>query len=67
MKLVADGITIHDYIRMGTRPLFEFQLPEKVTDDGKVLFTWTSGQDDSGEGERGSQVAEIWLIRNQKR
>jgi len=63
MKLVADGVTIHDYIRMGTRPLFEFPLPAKVTRDGKVHFTWTCGQDDGGEGERGSQVAEIWLIR----
>jgi hypothetical protein len=63
MKLVADGVTIHDYIRMGTRPMFEFVLPEKVTHDGRVLFTWTCGSDDTGEGERGSQVAEIWLIR----
>jgi len=63
MKLVADGVTIHDYIRMGTRPLFEFSLPTKVTQDGKVHFTWTCGQDDGSEGERGSQVAEIWLIR----
>ena len=67
MKLTADGVTIHDYIRMGTRPLFEFPLPEKVTADGRVLFTWTCGQDDTGEGERGSQVAEIWLVRNNKR
>jgi hypothetical protein len=64
MKLVADGVMIHDYIRMGTRPMFEFTLPQKVTGDGKVLFTWTCGSDDTGEGERGSQVAEIWLIRN---
>jgi len=67
MKLTADGVTIHDYIRMGTRPLFQFPLPSKVTCDGKVLFTWTCGQDDTGEGERGSQVAEIWLIRNNNR
>jgi hypothetical protein len=63
MKLVADGVTIHDYIRMGTRPLFEFSLPKEVTQDGKVSFTWTCGQDDVGEGERGSQVTEIWLIK----
>ncbi|MCX6225375.1 MAG: hypothetical protein NTV01_11620, partial [Bacteroidia bacterium] len=63
IKLVADGITIHNYIRMGTRPLFEFTLPKEVTGDGKVRFTWTCGQDDGGEGERGSQVAEIWLIK----
>jgi hypothetical protein len=67
MKLTADGITIHDYLRMGIRPLFEFPLPERATHDGKVLFTWTCGQDDSGEGERGSQVAEIWLIRRGKK
>jgi len=63
IKLVADGVTIHDYIRMGTRPLFEFPLSKEITKDGKVLFTWTCGQNDKGEGERGSQVAEIWLIR----
>jgi hypothetical protein len=67
MKLVADGVTIHDYIRMGTRPLFEFPLPNEVTKDGKVLFTWTCGSDDTGEGERGSQVAEIWLIRKKNK
>ncbi len=26
--------------------------------DGKVIFEWTCG-----EGERGSQVSEIWLVR----
>ena len=63
MKLVADGVMIHDFIRMGTEPLFEFSLPKEVTKDGKVRFTWTCGTDDGGEGERGSQVAEIWLIK----
>ena len=67
IKLVADGITIHNYIRMGTRPLFEFSLPKDVIRDGKVSFTWTCGQDDGGEGERGSQVAEIWLIKVTKK
>ncbi|MBZ5857597.1 glycoside hydrolase family 20 zincin-like fold domain-containing protein [Flavihumibacter profundi] len=63
IKLVADGVTIHNYIRMGTKPLFEFSLPKEVTKDGKVRLTWTCGTEDKGEGERGSQVAEIWLIR----
>ncbi len=63
MKLVADGVTIHVFIRMGTKPLFEFSLPKAITKDGKVRFTWTCGTDDGGEGERGSQVAEIWLIK----
>jgi Glycosyl hydrolase family 67 N-terminus len=64
MKLMADGVQIHDYIRMGTKPLFEFPLPKEVTQDGKVTFTWSCGDDDKGEGERGSQVAEIWIIKN---
>jgi hypothetical protein len=63
MKLVADGVLIHDYMRMGTRPINEFTLPQEVTEDGKVRFTWSCGTDDGGEGERGSQVAELWLIR----
>lgn len=63
VKLTADGMLIHDYIQMVSKPVFEFQLPKEVTKDGKVNFTWVSGQGDSGEGERGSQVAEIWLIR----
>ena len=63
MKLMANGVMIHDYIRMGTQPLFEFPLPKEVTHSGKVLFTWSCGDDDKGEGERGSQVAEIWLIK----
>lgn len=63
MKLMADGAMIHNFIRMGTKPMFEFQLPKEITQDGKVTFTWTCGQEDKGEGERGSQVAEIWLIR----
>ena len=63
MKLEANGIQIHDYIRMGTQPLFEFQLPKEVTQSGKVTLTWSCAQNDKGEGERGSQVAEVWLMR----
>lgn len=63
IKLMADGVMIHNYIRMGTKPMWEFKLPKEITKDGKVQFTWTCGTEDKGEGERGSQVAEIWLIK----
>ncbi len=63
MKLEANGILIHDFIRMGTKPIFEFKLPREVTRTGKVTFTWNCAQNDKGEGERGSQVAEVWLSR----
>ncbi len=63
MKLVADGELIHNYIRMGTKPMYEFAMPKQITADGKVHFTWTCRDDDKGEGERGSQVAEIWMVK----
>jgi hypothetical protein len=63
IKLMADGELIHSYIRMGKNPILEFMLPKKVTQDGRVKLTFSCGQDDGGEGERGTQVAEIWLIK----
>jgi hypothetical protein len=58
MKLYANGIPVHDFIETGTRPFHEFEVPAEAVADGKVIFKWTCG-----EGERGSQVSEIWLIR----
>lgn len=53
-----DGQTIHDFIQTGEQPTFEFNVPKATTGDGKVTFEWTCG-----EGERGSQVTEIWLMK----
>jgi hypothetical protein len=53
-----DGQTIHDFIQTGEQPTFEFNIPKSATADGKVIFEWTCG-----EGERGSQVTEIWLMK----
>lgn len=62
LKLVADGkYLIHDFIQTGQQPLYEFPVPTAATADGSVRFTWTCG-----EGERGAQVAEVWLIRKQE-
>ena len=61
MKMLADEILIHDFIKTGIQPVFEFQVPQESLTDGKVEFKWTCG-----EGERGSQVSEIWLIKNDK-
>jgi hypothetical protein len=60
---VPDGVLIHNYTRMGIQPMWKFSLPKEITADGKVHFTWTCGDDDKGEGERGSQVAEIWIVK----
>lgn len=59
MKMTTDdGQIIHDYLQTGEQPTFEFNIPASVTADGKVTFEWTCG-----EGERGSQVTEIWLMK----
>lgn len=59
IKLMAnDHILIHDFIQTGEKPMYEFDIPKEATAGGKVIFTWTCG-----EGQRGSQVTEIWLIK----
>ncbi|MDP4284149.1 MAG: alpha-glucuronidase family glycosyl hydrolase [Bacteroidota bacterium] len=61
LKLVADGkYLIHDFIQTGKNPIYEFPVPSGAIADGKVEFTWTCGK-----GERGAQVAEVWLMKQQ--
>ncbi len=58
IKLVADNsIVVHDFIQTGEKPLWEFEIPPEATRDGELVVTWTCP-----EGERGAQVAELWLI-----
>ena len=60
MKLMADDtMLIHDFIQTGEQPIYEFPIPAEALQDGVVKFSWTCG-----EGERGAQVAEIWIIQN---
>lgn len=58
IKLTANDIVVHDFIQTGEKPIYEFDLPKEATAKGSVMFTWVCG-----EGQRGSQVSEIWLIR----
>lgn len=61
MKMTADNLPVHDFIKTGSQPIYEFLIPSEALNDGKVTFSWTCG-----EGERGSQVSEIWIIKNNK-
>ena len=59
LRLVADDeYLIHDFIQTDRKPIHEFDLPQQATQDGVLRLTWTCP-----EGQRGSQVAEIWLIK----
>lgn len=58
MKLTAGkGHLIHDFMETGTRPLYEFDLPASTYADGQLRLQFTCP-----EGERGAQVAEIWIL-----
>ncbi len=59
IRLVGDNqVPVHDYIKIGTQPVYEFDVPREITGDGTAEFTWTCK-----EAERGSQVSEVWLIK----
>ena len=59
ISLIADGLyEIHDLFKTGIVPIHEYALPHEATKDGILELSWTCG-----EGERGAQVAEIWLIK----
>ena len=60
VRLAADDVyAIHDLIETMEPPIREFPIPKEATDDGRLELIWTCG-----EGQRGSQVAEIWLMRH---
>ncbi|WP_020531846.1 alpha-glucuronidase family glycosyl hydrolase [Flexithrix dorotheae] len=58
MKMTADGFLVHDFIKTGQQPIYEFPIPKEAIKDGKVLFSWTCG-----DAERGAQVSEVWIIK----
>ena len=58
IQLTADDkFQIHEIIQTGTTPVYEFSIPKEATGDGRLKLTWTCP-----EGQRGSQVAELWLM-----
>jgi hypothetical protein len=58
IRLIADDIfQIHEMRETGTTPISEFSIPNEATRDGRLKLTWMCA-----EGERGAQVAELWLI-----
>ena len=56
-----DKFQIHDMRETGKIPISEFSIPNEATKDGRLKLTWICP-----EGQRGSQVAELWLIAMKK-
>ena len=63
IRLDADGIEVHPLIQkpLPVRPV-EFDIPAKATEDGQLRLTWNPEPGLGGNG-RGTQVAEVWLIK----
>jgi hypothetical protein len=62
IQLTADDkFQIHEMKETGKVPINEFPIPKEATKDGRLKLAWTCP-----EGQRGSQVAELWLIVTKK-
>jgi hypothetical protein len=62
IQLIADDkFQIHGMRETGKVPISGFPIPKEATKDGRLKLTWTCPQ-----GQRGSQVAELWLIAMKK-
>ncbi|MCM4167184.1 hypothetical protein DHD08_05750 [Arenibacter sp. H213] len=57
IKLTAENTLVHDFITTGVQPIYEFKIPTAALQDGVLELEWTCG-----EGERGAQVSEIWIV-----
>ena len=55
--MTSAGILIHDYIKSGVQPEYEFEVPADAIKNGEVTFQWNCK-----EGERGLQLSEISII-----
>jgi len=63
VRLTADDkYPVHDLVETMEPPVRQFRIPKEATEDGSLKLTWSCG-----EGERGSQVSEIWLIKEEKK
>ena len=64
IRLVADDkFEVHPLIKKELNPM-EFDIPQAATADGDLTLAWTQGPGSRGAG-RGTQIAEVWLIRKQ--
>jgi hypothetical protein len=62
VRLVANGrYEVHPLLQKEPRPM-EFDIPREATADGELTLSWTQAPGSRGNG-RGTQVAEVWLMR----
>lgn len=66
-RLIADDqYEIHGPLARTFEPL-EFDVPTAATSDGTLTLKWFQEPGRGGSGRGGSQVAEVWLLKNSKK
>ena len=64
IRLEADDrFEVHPLITKALQPM-KFDIPREATADGELMLTWRQGPGSRGAG-RGTQVAEVWLMRSE--
>ncbi len=58
IKLYANDVLVHDFIRTGETPTFEFPIPREAMKDGHLELKWMANEE-----KRGVQVSELWIIK----
>ena len=56
-------IGFNSSLNICNKRIVEFSIPREITKNGTLLLTFSCAQKVDGEAERGTQVAEIWLIK----
>jgi hypothetical protein len=60
IQLEVDGVKLHEYMLPEKSKAYTFTIPKKLTEDGKVNFTWKAE-----EGQTVCQVSELWLLKTE--
>ncbi|MBM4075343.1 MAG: hypothetical protein FJ267_06845, partial [Planctomycetes bacterium] len=66
VRMDADGQQIHDFmVKPDEMQPLEFDIPASATSDGTLDIRWVREPGLGGNG-RGCQIAEVWLLKQQK-
>ena len=60
IKLYANGVLVHDFVRTGDIPTHEFPLPGEALKDGYLELKWMANDDAS---RFGVMISELWIIK----
>ncbi len=64
IRLMANAVQIHDLQpKPSPQTPLEFDIPREATQSGELTLEWSKQAGQGGSG-RGTQVCEVWLIRN---